>query len=124
MSHTNEMKHVRWSDLEPESVTPLFDRQYVVGDQIMIARILMKRGCVVPEHSHRHEQISHILSGTLEFKVAGKEVLVGAGELLCIPPQVPHSARALEDTIAIDTFTPPREDWINKTDAYLRTSSS
>jgi quercetin dioxygenase-like cupin family protein len=82
----------------------------------------MKRGCLVPEHSHHHEQISHVLSGTLRFVVEGNEVVVGAGELLLIPPHVPHSAEALEDSLAIDTFSPPREDWINKTDQYLRAS--
>lgn len=122
MSQSNRVKHVRWSELPAESMNPLFDRQYVVGDEVMVARISMKRGCTVPEHSHRHEQISNVLSGCLRFVIEGREIVVGAGELLLIPPHVPHSAEALEDTIAIDTFSPPREDWINKTDQYLRAS--
>jgi quercetin dioxygenase-like cupin family protein len=122
MSQSNTVQHVRWQEVPAENMNPLFDRQYVVGDQVMIARISMKRGCIVPRHSHHHEQISHILSGILRFTVDGREITLGAGELLLIPPHVPHAAVALEDTIAIDTFTPPREDWINKTDQYLRAS--
>jgi quercetin dioxygenase-like cupin family protein len=122
MNRSNKAEHVRWSDILPEHLNPLFDRQYVVGNEVMVARISMKRGCLVPEHSHHHEQISHVLSGTLRFVVEGNEIVVGAGELLLIPPHVPHSAEALEDSLAIDTFSPPREDWINKTDQYLRAS--
>ena len=122
MSQSNTVQHVRWPEVPAENMNPLFDRQYVVGDQVMVARISMKRGCIVPQHSHRHEQISHVLSGVLRFLIDGKEITLGAGELLFIPPHVSHSAEALEDSVAIDTFTPPREDWINKTDQYLRAS--
>jgi quercetin dioxygenase-like cupin family protein len=122
MSQSKAVQHVRWQEVPAENMNPLFDRQYVVGDQVMVARISMKRGCLVPQHSHRHEQISHVLSGVLRFTVDGKEITLGAGELLLIPPHVLHAAEALEDTVAIDTFTPPREDWIDKTDQYLRAS--
>ena len=122
MSQSKSVQHVRWQDVPAENMNPLFDRQYVVGDQVMVARLSMKRGCIVPQHVHRHEQISHILSGALRFTVDDREITLAAGELLLIPPHVPHAAVALEDTIAIDTFTPPREDWINKTDQYLRAS--
>jgi|SRR5689334_16289330 len=118
----SKAEHVCWSELPAEELNPLFARQYVVGKEVMIARIAMKRGCLVPVHSHRHEQISHVLSGSLRFLIEGREILAGAGDLVLIPPHVPHSAEALEDTIAIDTFSPPREDWINKTDQYLRAS--
>jgi quercetin dioxygenase-like cupin family protein len=101
-------------------MNPLFDRQFVVGDRVMVARISMKEGCLVPQHSHHNEQISQILSGALQFTIDGKEIVVKAGEVLLIPPHLPHAALALEDTIAIDTFTPPREDWLNKSDQYLR----
>ncbi|HEY3939353.1 MAG TPA: cupin domain-containing protein [Bryobacteraceae bacterium] len=114
------MKHICWDEVPVETMNPLFDRQFVVGDRVMVARILMKEGCLVPQHSHLNEQISHILSGVLQFTIDGKEIVVKAGEVLLIPPHLPHAALALEDTIAIDTFTPPREDWINKSDQYLR----
>jgi unsaturated pyranuronate lyase len=119
-SPQSEVKHVRWSDLPIESLNPLLDRQLAVGDQIMVSRILLKKGCVVPMHSHVNEQVAYMLEGALRFKIEGDEIVVRAGEFLCIPPNVPHQAEALEDTVNIDIFTPPRADWINKTDQYLR----
>lgn len=116
----NGVKHVKWADVPVENVNPLIERQFVVGDQVMVAKLLLRTGCVVPMHSHVNEQITHIESGALQFTIDGKEITVRPGETLCIPPNVPHMAVALEDTIDIDIFTPPREDWINKTDAYLR----
>jgi quercetin dioxygenase-like cupin family protein len=86
----------------------------------MVARVLLKKGCVVPLHSHHNEQVTYILEGTLKFGLNDEEIIVRAGEVLCIPPNVPHEAVALEDTVDLDIFTPPREDWIGKTDAYLR----
>jgi unsaturated pyranuronate lyase len=114
------IKHVRWDEIPIETVNPLFERQLVVGDQIMIARVLLKKGCVVPTHSHHNEQISHAQSGTLQFTIEGREIVLKAGEFLCIPPHTPHAALALEDFTGVDIFTPPRADWLAKTDAYLR----
>ena len=115
-----EVQHVQWSQIPSESINPLFDRQMVVGDQMMVARVVMKKDCVVPMHSHHNEQVTYIESGALHFTIDDREITVRAGEFLCIPPNVPHMAVALQDTVDIDIFTPPREDWINKTDAYLR----
>jgi quercetin dioxygenase-like cupin family protein len=87
----------------------------------MLARIFLRRGAVVPRHSHRNEQITYVLEGALEFTLDDGEVMVvRAGELLVIPPDVPHQAVALEDTLDLDVFAPPRADWIAGTDAYLR----
>jgi quercetin dioxygenase-like cupin family protein len=110
----------RWSDIAPEPMNPLLTRQFVSGEKGMAARIMLKKGCLVPEHSHPNEQIALILSGALEFKVEGKTIVVRAGELIVLPPNVPHSALALEDTEDIDFFSPPRQDWLDGTDAYLR----
>ena len=115
-----ELKHLSWQQVETEEVTPLLYRQLIVGEQVMLARLLLKKGCVVPWHSHVNEQLSSILSGALKFWIDQKEIVVRAGEVLVIPPNMPHKAEALEDTLAIDTFHPPRADWINKTDSYLR----
>ena len=112
--------HHRWADLPPEPMNPLLTRQFVSGQNGMAARILLKKGCLVPEHSHPNEQIALILSGSLEFTVAGSKITVRAGELVVIPPNVPHSALALEDTEDIDFFSPPRQDWLDGSDAYLR----
>ena len=119
-TYQSDLKHVRWEDVPVETVNSLFDRQLVVGDQIMVARILLKKGCVVPMHSHFNEQVSHVQSGSIQFSIDGREIIVRAGEFLCIPPHMPHSAVALEDFVGIDIFTPPRADWLAKTDQYLR----
>lgn len=116
----SEAQHVRWEDIPVEQVNDLLQRQLVVGTQTMIARILLKKDCVVPLHSHHNEQVSFIESGALHFTVGGKELIVRQGEFLCIPPNVPHTAVALEDTVDIDFFVPPRQDWLDKTDQYLR----
>lgn len=117
-------KYVPWDSVELEDLNPLLKRQFVVGENVMIARILLKKGCVVPLHSHHNEQVTYILEGALKFRLKGQEITVRAGEVLCIPPNVPHEAVALEDTVDLDIFNPPREDWIAKTDAYLRGSTA
>ena len=114
------LKHIRWKDVELEKLNPLLDRQLVVGDQLMVSRILLKKGCIVPLHSHVNEQMSYILEGALKFWIDGKEIVVHAGEVLCIPSSMPHKAEAMEDTVDLDIFYPPRQDWIDKTDQYLR----
>ena len=121
MTELSPIQHVNWDNLPIESLNPLLDRQFVVGKHMMVARVLLKKGCLVPSHSHLNEQVTHIQSGALQFTIDGKELTVRAGEWLVIPPNVAHSALALEDTVDIDIFTPPRQDWINQTDQYLRT---
>ena len=116
----SQLKYIPWKNVELEHLNPLLDRQMVVGEQIMVSRVLLKKGCVVPEHSHHNEQITYILEGALKFHIDGREIVVRTGEVLCIPPHMPHQAEALEDTVDLDVFTPPREDWLGKTDQYLR----
>jgi quercetin dioxygenase-like cupin family protein len=113
-------EHIPWKTVELENLNPLLQRQFVVGQDVMLARVLLKKGCIVPEHSHYNEQITYILEGALKFWIDGRVIVVNAGEVLTIPPHVPHKAEALEDTVDLDVFNPPREDWINKTDQYLR----
>ena len=120
MSTPPEPKHIAWKNVEREQLNPLIDREMVVGDKIMLARVLLKKGAHVPMHHHHNEQVTYILEGALKFAIGGKEVVVRAGEVLCIPSNVPHEAWALEDTVDLDVFDPPREDWLNKTDNYLR----
>jgi quercetin dioxygenase-like cupin family protein len=114
------LKYLSWNDVELETMHPLLQRQLVVGHKVMLARVLLKKGCIVPLHSHENEQLSYILEGALKFWIDGKEIIVHAGEVLTIPPHMPHKAEALEDTVDLDIFHPPRADWINKTDSYLR----
>jgi quercetin dioxygenase-like cupin family protein len=114
------MQHTPWSTVELEDLNPLLQRQFVVGQNVMLARVLLKKGCVVPEHSHLNEQLTYILEGALKFWIDGKEIVVNAGEVLLIPPHMPHKAEALEDTVDLDVFNPPRADWIDGSDRYLR----
>jgi quercetin dioxygenase-like cupin family protein len=111
---------ISWKSVEIENLNPLLQRHFIVGQNIMLARMLLKKGCIVPEHSHHNEQMTYILDGALKFWIGGKEIVVRAGEVLTIPPHLPHKAEALEDTVDLDVFNPPRADWINKTDQYLR----
>jgi len=114
------LQHIPWHTIPLEDLNPLLQRQFVVGQNIMLARVLLKKGCIVPEHSHSNEQLTYIVEGTLKFWIDGREITVHAGEVLCIPSNMPHKAEALEDTVDLDIFNPPRADWINKTDQYLR----
>jgi quercetin dioxygenase-like cupin family protein len=114
------LQYIPWNTVTLEDLNPLLQRQMVWGQEIMLARVLMKKGCIVPEHSHHNEQLTYILEGALKFWIDGKEIVVNVGETLCIPSNMPHKAEALEDTIDLDVFAPPRADWINKTDQYLR----
>jgi quercetin dioxygenase-like cupin family protein len=113
----------RWNDIPLEAVKPLLDRKLITGDRMMLAQVFLKKGCIVPEHRHENEQLTYILEGALRLWTGEKldEVYdVRAGEVLYIPSNVPHKAEALEDTLDVDIFSPPRQDWLTKTDAYLR----
>jgi quercetin dioxygenase-like cupin family protein len=114
------LKYTAWNKVEREHLNPLIDREMIVGDKIMLARVYIAKGGHVPLHHHHNEQVTYILEGALKFAIDGKEIVVRAGEVLCIPSNMPHEAWALEDTVDLDVFNPPREDWLSKTDAYLR----
>lgn len=115
-----ELRHIPWNTVDLEQLNPLLQRQFVVGRDIMVARVLMKKGCIVPEHRHINEQVTYILDGALKFWIDGKEIVVNAGEVLTIPSNMPHKAEALVDTVDLDVFSPPRRDWMEKDDRYLR----
>lgn len=114
------LQYIPWHTIPLEDLNPLLQRQFVVGQELMLARVLLKKGCIVPEHSHPNEQLTYIVEGALKFWIDGKEIVVQAGEVLCIPSNMPHKAEALEETVDLDVFAPPRADWINRTDQYLR----
>jgi quercetin dioxygenase-like cupin family protein len=114
------LKYIRWNEVELENLNPLLDRQLIIGQKLMLARVLLKKGAIVPEHSHENEQLTYVEKGALKFWVDGREIVVSSGEVLCIPPHMPHKAEAMEDTVDIDIFYPLRQDWLDKTDAYLR----
>jgi quercetin dioxygenase-like cupin family protein len=118
-----KLSYTKWDDIEVEALNPLLGRQFIVGEDVMVARILMKKGAFVPRHSHYNEQITYVFEGALKFTIDNKEITVRPGEVLCIPRNMPHEAIALEDTVELDIFNPPRADWIAKTDNYLRSNS-
>lgn len=120
---SDQVRHFRWDALPVETVTTALGRKLVTGDRIMLAQVFLDRGCVVPRHSHENEQMTYILDGALRFWIGedeAEELVVRAGEVLHIPSGVPHKAEALEDTLDLDVFSPPRQDWLDGTDAYLR----
>ncbi|HEX6629568.1 MAG TPA: cupin domain-containing protein [Gemmatimonadaceae bacterium] len=115
-------RHVRWEDMPRERVTDLLERRIITGDAMMLAHVYLAKGCVVPRHSHHNEQFTYIVEGALHFRLgeAGeREVTVRAGEVLHIPSNLPHEATALEDTLDVDIFSPPRQDWLDGTDSYF-----
>lgn len=112
----------RWDDITEEPVTDVISRKLVTGDRTMLAHVFLEKGAVVPKHAHDNEQFTYILSGALRFWIGedGSEQLdVRAGEVLHIPSNVPHKAEALEDTLDLDVFSPPRQDWLDGTDSYF-----
>jgi unsaturated pyranuronate lyase len=115
--------HYRWKEIEEEPLSEVLSRKLITGDRMMLAHVYLKKGCIVPRHSHENEQITYILEGGLRFWIGADEskvVDVMAGEVLLIPSHVQHKAEALEDTLDVDIFSPPRQDWLDKTDDYLR----
>jgi quercetin dioxygenase-like cupin family protein len=117
--------HRRWDDLPKEPLKDGLSRRLISTDRMMIAQVFLEQGCVVPLHSHENEQLTYILEGTLRFWLGDDEsdvVDVRAGEVLHIPSWVPHKAEALEATLDVDVFAPPRQDWLDGSDAYLRST--
>jgi quercetin dioxygenase-like cupin family protein len=116
----------RWDDMPKEKVTDAIDRRLVTGERMMLAHVYLKKGAVVPRHSHDNEQITYILEGALHFWIGedeSQEIVVHAGEVLHIPSNMPHKAEALEDTLDVDVFSPPRQDWLDGTDSYFHEPS-
>lgn len=117
-----KVRHFRWDDMPKEVVTDTISRRLITGDDMMLAHVYLDKGAIVPQHSHHNEQLTYIIEGALHFWIGAdgaEEIVVGAGEVLHIPSNVPHKAEALEDTLDVDIFSPPREDWLNGTDSYF-----
>lgn len=118
----NKVRFFRWEDLPKEKVTDMLDRRLITGDRMMLAHVYLKKGCIVPKHQHENEQFTYILEGAMRFWIGedeSEEVIVRVGEVLHIPSNVPHKAEALEDTLDVDIFSPPRQDWLDRTDDYF-----
>ncbi len=114
------MEHYTWDEMDKEVLSPTIARKVIAGEKAMVAQVFLARGAVVPEHKHESEQITYILEGALLFEIDGKEIMVSKGQVIRIPSWKPHKATAVEDTLDLDIFSPIREDWLRKDDAYLR----
>lgn len=120
---SREVSFFRWDSMKKERVSDMLERRLITGDRMMLAHVYLKKGCIVPKHSHENEQLTYILDGALKFWIGDderEEIIVRAGEVLLIPSNIPHKAEALEETLDVDVFSPPRQDWLQKTDDYLR----
>jgi|APMI01.1.fsa_nt_gi quercetin dioxygenase-like cupin family protein len=124
----SDVRKIAWDSLEIEAMTPLIGRRLIYTEKQMLAHVYLSKGAMVPAHDHINEQLTYIISGALRFWIGEHAdnpgdtfIDVRAGEVLVIPSSVRHRAEALEDTLDVDIFNPPRQDWIDKTDAYLRT---
>jgi quercetin dioxygenase-like cupin family protein len=115
-----EATHFRWETVPLETLSDTISRKIITGTHVMAAQVFLKKGAIVPEHHHENEQITYILEGALEFTISGRQIVVNKGEVLHIPPNLPHRAVALEDTLDLDLFSPPRQDWLSGDDGYLR----
>jgi quercetin dioxygenase-like cupin family protein len=123
MTPATTVTRYRWEQIPKEAVSPMLDRRLITGERMMLAHVYLKKGCIVPRHQHENEQLTYILEGALRFWIGedeNQQMDIRAGEVLHIPSNVWHKAEALEDTLDVDVFSPPRQDWIDKTDSYLR----
>jgi quercetin dioxygenase-like cupin family protein len=120
---TGDVQYYRWNEMPAEPLKGGMSRKLITADRMMIAHVYFKKGDDVPQHSHENEQLTYILEGALHFWFGpngSREITVRAGEVVVIPSNVLHRALALEDTLDVDVFCPPRQDWLAGTDAYLR----
>ena len=124
MIETKAPQFFRWDDVPLEKVSDTLSRKLVTGEHEMVTQIFLKKGCVVPTHSHVSEQVTMCITGSMKFDIAGQEYILKPGELILIPSWVEHSAYAFEDTLEMDIFSPIRQDWLDKTDSYLRGADS
>lgn len=119
------VRHVAWDDIDREAVTDDIARRLFTGERMMLAHVYLDKGAIVPKHHHDNEQLTWIVSGSLRFWIGDEgedgyeERVVSAGEVMYIPSNVPHRAEALEDTVDVDVFSPPRQDWLDGTDSYF-----
>lgn len=123
MGTESKVRHFRWDDMPKERVTDKLQRRLVTGERMMLAHVYLDKGCIVPKHAHENEQLTYVVDGALRFWIGDQgeeELVVRSGEVLHIPSNVPHKAEALEDTLDVDIFSPPRRDWLDGSDAYLR----
>jgi quercetin dioxygenase-like cupin family protein len=114
------MSFYNWIEVPEERLNDKLSRKLITGRRIMLAHVILKKGCVIPAHSHESEQMTYVLNGSMTLRLPDKEVTLNEGDVLHIPSGVEHSAVANEDTLDLDVFSPIREDWLKGSDTYLR----
>jgi len=122
MNPNSNVRKFVWDDMPKEKVTDTIDRRLVTGERMMLAHVYLKKGSVVPMHEHENEQLTYVLEGGLRFWIGSEDtdpIDITAGQVLTLPSMVPHKAEALEDTLDVDVFSPPRQDWLDGTDNYF-----
>lgn len=126
----SDVRHLPWDSVPLETLNPLISRKLITSEKMMLAQVFLSKGAIVPAHDHVNEQFTYILSGTLRFWIGEHADAPGetytdvkAGEVLVIPSMVRHRAEALEDTLDVDVFNPPRQDWLDGSDAYIRSGA-
>lgn len=116
-------EHLDWEKVPLETVNPSMQRRIVTGELMTVARIWFKDGFVVPMHEHHNEQITQVVSGVMRFRLGedgDRTIDVHPGEVLVIPAHLPHEARCIGDVEEMDMWAPRRDDWLDKSDDYLR----
>lgn len=117
----NKATYYKWADLPQTALTPQISRRLVSGEKLMSVQFTLAKGAVAGQHQHPHEQITHLISGKIEFEIEGEKRVMEGGEVLLIPSNVRHGAVVLEDTVAIEVFSPPREDFLtDEIPAYMK----
>ncbi|MCC7055464.1 MAG: cupin domain-containing protein [Gemmatimonadaceae bacterium] len=123
----SDVRHLAWDEVRLEPLNPLISRKLITSEKMMLAQVFLSKGAIVPAHDHVNEQFTYIRSGALRFWIGAHADAPGdiytdvkAGEVLVIPGMVRHRAEALEDTLDVDIFNPPRQDWLDGSDAYIR----
>lgn len=119
----SKVQRFQWDDMPKEKLSDFIERRIVTGEKVMLTHVYLKKGAVVPMHAHYNEQITYILEGKIKFWIEHEDaepIIIGPGEVLTLPPNIPHKAEAVEDTLDVDIFSPPREDWLKKEDDYLK----
>lgn len=119
MSSASGSQLFSWNDLPREQVTDMIERNMFTSRNMTLSQAVLQQGCIVPKHAHDNEQATYVIEGALRFRIGddGAEQLdVRAGEVLVIPPNVPHEAHALATTLVLDIFSPPRQDWLEGRD--------
>lgn len=110
---TADARAYTWSEQATDTLMALLERQRIIGEKMMISKVLLLKGCDVPTHKHENEQFAIVVSGRIRFGLgepgspARREVVIGPGQVMHLPSNVPHSAFAVEETLILDIFSPP-----------------